>query len=152
MLSSPISSLLFFSSSLPLSHLSFCHSIIGVLEAGSIVFAFGDISAAMIYEGSDDGDWKLSHRAERHETGFQECMQWGMAIGVCLRMDAFNVLCYWLPASPVMLSGGLTERQHIALSNGHPFHLGCHVCKSPVFCTIINLAKWLKSFPFSWSC
>lgn len=104
-----------FSSSLllSLSHLSFCHSFVGVLEAGSI---FGDISAAMIYAGSGDGDW-TSHGAERHETGFQDCMQWGVAVGVCLRMDAFNNVwwCYWLPASPVTLSGGLTERQHMAL-------------------------------------
>ena len=39
------SSLPFFSF---LSHLSFCNPSIGVLEAGSVVTAIGDISAAMI--------------------------------------------------------------------------------------------------------
>ena len=84
MLSLPVSSLLF--SALLffpfLSHLSFCNPSISVLEAGSIVIAFGDISATMIYEGSDNGDWTLSYRAEKQGIGFQDCiLQWGMAIG-----------------------------------------------------------------------
>ena len=77
-----------FSSSL--SPLSCCRSVIRVLEAGLIVVAFGNISAAMMHEGSEDGDWTLPHGAEMDETGFQDCMQ--IAMGFILLVLLFLVL------------------------------------------------------------
>ena len=62
---------------------------------------------------------------------------------MCLGMEAFNVLCYWLPASPVMLSGGLTAGQHIDLQWSPPFTRNAIFCEFPVSYTItinINLA------------
>ena len=139
---------------LSLSHLSFCHSIVGVLEAGPIAIAFGDISAAMIYESSDDGDWKLCHRAGRQGTGFQDCMQMGYGYWGVPAHGRIQLCCATGCRPPLLLSGGLSERQHITFPMVTPFTWNA-MCANLLFLVLIlfiNLAKWLKSYAFSWSC